>query len=228
MYYLRKVTVGIVTTDKLFGYAARMQFSGAWKPLHAIEIDLEPGTPGVKPVVIRGISVAVLSDPRLIVVCATLQNHDGVGGSANNPGFWAKILNIETGNWILSVPLNVNENYGTDHTQSAIVALPGLKFIVAYIMKAPEYAVVTQKWDPASSSDVITNSWTKGAHEEVYTSVMADEWEFHDLFWLKMPKESKVLLTMVVTEMSNRTKGRMFDTITGAIEDVIKTPYIER
>jgi hypothetical protein len=57
VYYFRQVTVGLVTNDKLFGYAARILPGGAWKPLHAIEIDLEPGTPGVRPVIIKEISL---------------------------------------------------------------------------------------------------------------------------------------------------------------------------
>ena len=151
MYYLRKVTVSGVTNDKLFGYAAHILPSGAWEPSHAIDIDLEPGTPGVRPVVIKGISVAALSDARLIVVCASLQNHDGVGGANNNHGLWAKIWNIEQNSWLVSVPFNVNQVSMGNQIQSAIVALPGLKFLVAFITDSPHESVKSRLWTPTSS-----------------------------------------------------------------------------
>jgi hypothetical protein len=48
--------------------------------------------------------------------------------------------------------------------------------------------------------------------------------EFHNLHWLKVPKESKVLLTWVQLDLGfNRTKGKLFDMNTGG--DFFYTHY---
>jgi hypothetical protein len=157
-------------------------------------------------------------------LCATLQNHDGVNGADNNHGLWAKIWNIETGNWLETMPFSVNQTGGMV-TQSAIGALPGLKFLVAYIVKGPRYhAVVTRLFTPDSSSNVITNNWIASNNLlPSYWEVLTGK-EFHNLHWLKVPKESKVLLTWVQLDLGfNRTKGKLFDMNTGG--DFFYTHY---
>jgi hypothetical protein len=120
---------------------------------------------------------------------ASLKNHDGPGGNINGQGIWARIYNIQSKTWLTTSPFNVNLAFAGDHTESATVALEGLKFLIAFYTTTG--IVKTRMWTPNSSSDITTNTWTAGI-EEVANSVFPCV--SRNLKWLKMPKESKVLL----------------------------------
>ena len=123
-------------------------------------------------------------------MCASLLNHDGPSGNIASPGIWAKIYNIQSKTWLTTSPFNVNQVSAGTQTESATVALTGLKFLIAFYTDPG--IVKTRMWTPSSGSDVTTNAWTVG-NEEVVNSNTSEY--LRDLRWLKMPKESKALLT---------------------------------
>ncbi len=49
------------------------------------------------------------SDPRLIVISASLKNHDGPSGNIFDRGIWAKIYNIQSKTWLTTSSFMVNE-----------------------------------------------------------------------------------------------------------------------
>jgi hypothetical protein len=70
-------------------------------------------------------------------------------------------------------------------------------------------------WTPHSSTDVDDNTWT-ASEEESVNSVTGDKQG--NLKWLRMPKESKVLLTWNLYKPPNQNKiwGQFYDENTGA------------
>jgi hypothetical protein len=143
---------------------------------------------------------------------ASLLNHDGPGGNTSGQGIWAKIYNIQSQTWLTTSPFNVNKNSAGDQTHSATVALTGLKFMIAFY--TVDVGVKTRMWTPNSGSDVTTNTWTVG-NEDLVNSVSTGSQR--NLRWLKMPKESKVLLTWDVWgDVDNKIWGQFYDVNTGA------------
>ena len=146
---------------------------------------------------------------------ASLQNHDGPGGIINNQGIWAKIYNIQSKTWLTASPFNVNQVPAGNQTDSATVALTGLKFLMAFSTDDYPSTINTRLWTPNSSSDITTNTWTAG-NEESVNSVKIDGHRY--LKWLRMPKVSKVLLTWDHFKSGNNNKvwGQFYDMETGA------------
>jgi hypothetical protein len=146
---------------------------------------------------------------------ASLTNHDGPGGNIADRGIWAKIYNIQSKTWLTTSPLNVNQVSEGDQTESATVALAGLKFLIAFYTDTDPGVIKTRMWTPNSSSDVNDNAWTAGIEESVNTETNDSQ---SSLKWLKMPKESKVLLTwnLVKRGSPNKIWGQFYDENTGA------------
>lgn len=145
---------------------------------------------------------------------ASLTNHDGPGGNIADRGIWAKIYNIQSKTWLTTSPFNVNQVSVGDQTESATVALKDLKFLIAFYTDTDPGVIKTRMWTPNSSSDVTTNTWTAGTEELVNTETNDSQ---SSLKWLKMPKESKVLLTWVEAGPggNNETFSQFFDMDTG-------------
>ena len=146
---------------------------------------------------------------------ASLENHDGPTGNINNQGIWAKIYNIQSKTWLTTSPFNVNQDSDGAQTDSATVALTGLKFLMAFSTDESPGVVKTRLWVPNSSSNVTTNTWTAGNEESVNTNTSGYN---GSLRWLKMPKESKVLLTwdFVPNGSIKKLYGQFYDVDTGA------------
>jgi hypothetical protein len=144
---------------------------------------------------------------------ASLKNHDGPGGNIVGQGIWAKIYNIQSQSWLTTSPFNVNQVSAGDQTESAIVALTGLKFLIAFY--TVRGIIKTRIWTPNSSSNITTNTWTSG-NEELVDSVSSGYQT--NLKWLKMPKESKVLLTWDHRQPmnTNKVRGQFYDVYSGA------------
>ena len=151
----------------------------------------------------------------MVVISASLQNHDGPGGNTVNRGIWAKIYNIQSKTWLTTSPFNVNQVSAGDQNKSATLALTGLKFLIAFYTD-PGF-VKTRMWTPSSGSDVSSNAWTVGDEEVVNSYTSNDQ---RNLRWLKMPKESKALLTWDQWTTSggngNKIYGQFYDLNTGA------------
>ena len=118
-------------------------------------------------------------------MCASLLNHDGPSGNIASPGIWAKIYNIQSKTWLTTSPFNVNQDTTRDHTSSVLVALTGLKFLIAFYTNGNPGIIKTRMWTPHSSSDITTNTWT-GGNEQLVKSEKNDGQS--SLKWLKMPK----------------------------------------
>ena len=145
---------------------------------------------------------------------ASLENHDGPTGNINNQGIWAKIYNIQSKIWLTNEPFNVNQVSEGGQTESATVALTGLKFLIAFYTDSGY--IKTRMWTPSSSSDVTTNTWTAGNEESVNSIIV---YARGYLRWLKMPKESKVLLTWNhydTSEKINKIWGQFYHENTGS------------
>ena len=148
----------------------------------------------------------------MVVISASLQNHDGPGGNTVNRGIWAKIYNIQSKTWLTTEPFNVNQDSTGSQTESATVALTGLKFLIAFYTYPGDIKI--RAWGPNSSSDVTTNIWTGLNDVNVNTVNVAHQ---SNLKWLRMPKESKVLLTWDNYDSSkiNEIHGQFYSMITG-------------
>ena len=148
----------------------------------------------------------------MVVISASLQNHDGPGGNTVNRGIWAKIYNIQSKTWLTTEPFNVNQDSTGSQTESATVALTGLKFLIAFYTDPGDIKI--RAWGPNSSSDVTTNTWT--GLNDVYVNTVNADYQ-GNLKWLRMPKESKVLLTWDNYDSSenNEIHGQFYSMITG-------------
>ena len=144
---------------------------------------------------------------------ASLQNHDGPDGDTDSRGIWAKIYNIQSKTWLTTEPFNVNQVSEGAQTESATVALTGLKFLIAFYTDPG--VIKIRMWTPNSSSDITINEWT--ADNEELVDLITSGYQ-RNLRWLKMPKESKVLLTWDhhVPSNANKLWGQFYDINTGA------------
>jgi hypothetical protein len=153
----------------------------------------------------------------LVVICATLENHDRANGNENKQGILAKVYNIQTGLWLTASPFNVNQVSTGAQKKSAIVALTGLKFMIAFSTKEDLVGIKTRIWTPVSSDNINTNSWMATPEELVNTVNGSGDKQF-GLKWLKMPKESKVLLTWFhdSSQTNKQIWGQFYNVVTGA------------